>query len=287
MKNLITKILILVVLALIPFAYLTNASFNDGELTQSNYFGASSLDFEILDDSQNQITEPIFYEEKLQKETVLTASLNVVKTGYEDFDYWPYFEFESGEEEVCSALELKASREGIEVYSGSLSDFDMASSAAQITGGIDEWEFEVQHDNSEQELQGENCEFDITFQAYQDADNPGGFSDTEKVTGNIGIAYEPDLSVNHNTSTYEFEIELSKLSNFISFDYELTYDTDTILELVNGAESLSGENDKNIDIILGTCSGSSCTYHVNPHNFSLTIELLDIDGHTIILTESL
>ncbi|HRN96390.1 MAG TPA: hypothetical protein PLD54_03015 [Candidatus Levybacteria bacterium] len=286
MKNRILKFCILIFLPLIPMMSISNATLLNTEITKQNIFKADSLDFELTNQNGDTHTGLFFDKKKLKKDEVMEKNIFVTKKGDLNFYYYPEFKYISGNDEVCDELTLIAQKEGNEVYSGSLSEFNLATESAQITGNADEWKFIVTHTNENKELQGDSCKFDIQFLAFQNLDK-SGFSDTEKVSSSIGIAYEPKLTAKYNSSTHKFIFTLSNLTNFTSFEYELMYDTDTVPNGILGSETFDDIDKKTISKLLGTCSDDGCTYQPNPHNFTLTIELADIDGEKVTVSKNL
>ncbi len=286
MKERISKLILLLILPLVPFTGISNALLYDTESSMNNSFSAASLDITLLDAGGDEISGLLFDKNKLKGDEELIQKIKVSNSGTLDFYYHPEFELKNGNLNVCEGISLKASKEGSEVYEGSLKDFNLATMSAQITNSTDEWEFALTHENSDESLQGEICEFNIAFLAYQNIDNTG-FSDKEKVASKVGFAYEPVLTAYHNSSSYKFIFTLSNLSNFTGFDYSLIYDTDTITDFASGSASLSGETSKVTEIDLGTESGGVFTPQINPHNFNLNINLIDIDGDALTLSKQL
>lgn len=288
MKKHLLKFIATTALVLIPFMALTNASYRDSE-ENSNYFGAGVLDLELKNTDSTDIAGN-FFEGKLQTEKDLVKKLKAENAGSVDLVYWPMYEYKSGEEDVCSALDLTLKRGSDEVYNGKLEDLDLATKSATLNpASEDAWEFSLSHENENTSLQGESCDFDIAFKAYQDS-SLIGFSDTEKLSNNISLAYEPILTLGHNILEHLFWFKLQNLQNFVSFHYEYTYDTDLITDGGDETVILTNETQKTIEKLLGTCSPLEkivCVYQENPHNFQLTIDLTDIDGHIINLSENL
>lgn len=286
MKNRIIKLLILLILPLVPYMGITNAQYYDLENSDGNSFSAGSLELELQDEYGGEYLGFFFDKEKLKVDEKISKIINIVKTGSVIFYYHPKFEFVGGKDSVCSELQIIAKKDGGEVYSGSLADFNLVATPVLITGNTDNWEFKLMHENENEVLQGEHCEFNIVFKASQNI-NQTGFSDTVKLSNIVGFAYEPTLTAYHNEALHKFVFALSNIANFTEFEYSLIYDTDSISDNANGVVELSGENTKIIQIDLGTESNGVITPHVNPHNFNLEINLLDIDGEAVILSEQI
>jgi hypothetical protein len=285
MKNLIVKTFVVTILLLLPYIGISNAVYLDEEKSAGNSFSADSLDFELRDMNNNLIIENLF-DQKIKKDEEIEKKAKVVKTGSLSFYYFAEFIFKTGDEDVCSEVNLKVKKDDHEVFAGNLSDFDLSSESAQLTGAEDVWSFTLKNENTDTALQGENCEFDIRFSAYQMSLNTG-FSDVEKLSSNIIFPYEPTISLVHDTTLYKLILNLGNLQNFLSFDYVLDYDTDTIKDHLDESVPLSGENTKTIEIDLGSESDGVIYPYSNPHNFKLNIEFMDINNETISYLEEL
>lgn len=284
MKNKILKLLFLAILPLIPFAGVTNSKYTDVETSILNNFKAAKLDFELRGENNEELGSMFFDKNKLKKEEIISKKIKVVNKGSISFYYQPKFAFINDNLDVCDEANIIAEKDNIEVFNGKISD--LSTNLEQITGSEDIWEFNIYHENESVGLQGEDCRFEIKFDAFQNADKKG-FSDSEIITNKIGFAYEPNLSVYYNQTLHKLIFTLSNISNFNKFEYELTYDTDTISDGTNGSVILSGENSKTVEIDLGTESDSVFVPHINPHNFSLNINLTDIDNDTVMLSKQL
>lgn len=286
MSKLLVKILLAIILLVMPFIYISNAEYIDNEASNGNTFSASSLDLELRDPNGFLITIPLFDNQKIKEDEEIEKEFKVVSAGSITFYYFAKCEFKSGDEEVCQATNLVAERDGVEVYDGALSDFDLTGSSTQVTAGEDQWSFVLKNENSDINLQGENCEFDIKFMAYQNSVSTG-FSDEEVLANNIIFPFEPTIGLTHNTTFHQLIISLGNLSNFVSFDFTLDYDTDTISDHIEQSHTLSGETNKTIEIDLGTESEGVLVPYPNPHNFQLDIEFTDINSDTINYLEEL
>lgn len=286
MKNTVFKIIILFLLPLIPMMGVTNAVLRDSETSYGSSFKASNLDMELTHQNGNLYTGLLLNKSKLKKDEVLQKNIYVKKSGNLAFHYYPEFVFINGTADVCEELELTVEKEGNEIYSGDLTDFDLSSQSAQITEDMDAWKFSLLHEIEDTDLQGQNCEFDIKFNSFQNADK-SGFSDRESVRNNVGIAYEPKLTAQYKSATHSFVFTLSNIETFTGFTYEVTYDTSTVADGFTGSEVLDNDESKTVTKVLGTCSDGVCTYQSNPHDFDLTVTLTDNDGDTLVVTKTL
>lgn len=284
MRNRILKLLLLVIFPLIPFMGITNANYIDTEESTLNNFRAAKVDIELRKENNEELGSMFFDKKKLKKEEIISKKLKVINEGSIPFYYQPKFAFINDSLEVCNEANITAKKDGVEVFNGKISD--LSNALTQITGVEDIWEFNISHENENVGLQGKECRFEIKFDAFQTFDSKG-FSDAEITTNRIGFAYEPNLSVYHNQTLHKLIFTLSNISNFNEFEYELTYDTDTISDGANGSVTLSGESSKTVQIDLGTESGDVLVPHINPHNFNLNINLTDIDNDAIVLSKQL
>ncbi len=286
MKNRILKLLMLVLLPLIPFMGISNAEYYDKETVASNNLSATSLNMILQNGEGDTYSGLLFHSDKLKENETLEKKIYVAKDGGLNFYYYPEFKFKNGNESVCSGLNVVVKKEGTEVYHGILKEFNQVAEPVQLAGTKHAWEFGVSHENKDINLQGKKCEFDIVFKAFQNVDYTG-FSDTEKVSNVIGFAYEAHLAAYHNKTLKKFIFTLSDLINFDGFNYILTYKTNDGDRGVEGSQILNGESHKKIQILLGSCSSGGCTYESNPSDFSLEIELLDIDGEVFTISKQL
>lgn len=280
MKRLLIKIIMLAALPLIPFMSVSNAQFHDKETLAQHTFSARSLDFELRNTQNQPQTEPLFDVKKMKLGKESKASVKVTNIGSETFSYYPSFEYTGGMIHVCDALTITADVDGTEVYSGPLNDFNLASKSAALSGSSDLWKFTLINTDDDPTLQGKQCEFALVFTSTGQS-----FSDTESVTNTVSIAYEPKLTAVYNPSKHTFSFTLNNLQHFLGFTYTLIYDTDSAPQETTNTVILNNENAKTEKIYLGTCSSDVCTPYDNPHNFTLTIGVVDIDNEEIIITE--
>lgn len=273
-------------LPVLPFVGITNAQLHDTETADGNMMTAGSFDLKIQNEDSSPFSGKLFDIQKFETGKSIIKTIRVVDAGSVPFEYSPQFVFTGGEEDVCDSLDFHVRKDGIEYFTGELSDFNNATSSASLTGGEDVWELTLIDENTDNSLQGKYCDFKIEFLAYQDSTKLG-FSDRETLDSSVRLAYEPAVTLGHNSTTHTFWFTLTNLDNFNSFTYNFTYDTDTISDGGNGLVILSNETQKTISKLLGTCSEGVCTYQFNPHNFDLTLSLVDIEGHIITVTKEL
>lgn len=284
MKRIIIKLTTLLFFILVTFITITQAQYYDAEKTNNN-FTATTLDFELQGSVGNKYTGSFFDESKLEQETTLTKSITVVKKGELGIHYAPHYEYKEGSEDLCNDLKLTASKNGTQKFTGSLSTFNLATQSAYMDATPDEWEFSIANENDNVEIQGLTCTFDIVFNAYQNSNNQLGFSDTEKISNTITTAYEPKVTTIYNTQLHTFSVKISNLQHFDSFNSTIKYIGSGLNREVSNFEDLNGENERSIVITLGSCSNNVCTYDQNPHDFEVTLRLVDSDGHIITINK--
>lgn len=175
MKFSVLKVIVLVTVIQVSWAGVAYGNLADTETSSGNTFGATTLDF-LLSASD------------LFNETGIVPGLGwyiepltVSKVSGIDFDYEVWFAKTGGDDALCTALELKARQDSVLVYSGSLAAFSY--DAGIISGGSDDWSFEILFNNDDVGLQNLGCQFDFVYRGEQ----PGGagFYDVEQVSNSI------------------------------------------------------------------------------------------------------
>jgi hypothetical protein len=85
---------------------------------------------------------------------------------------------------------------------------------------------------------------------------------------------KPELELHKDLDDNKVFFTLKNTEGFTSFSYELTYDTKTTTEGVQGSGDLKNKTCyTSVTITLGTCSSGTCVYHKKPHNFVLKVVL--------------
>ncbi len=288
MKRLIAKILLLISLAVMPWLQATNAWFLDTEQSVNNRLAASSLDFVLLNDDQSLHHGLFFDEAKLKVGQPTTKSVVVKNIGQMDLNYWPTLEYILASQLACNQIEITASFNGNKVYEGLLTEFDLAANPVEIAQANHQWDFDLSNANENPELYGETCEFSLIFKGFQNPNTLNGFSDTEMLTNKVILAHQPTLVVEYDQNEHLFSYILTNLTSFTALDYRLSYDTDTISDVIVGSQVILGPDPITKTMLLGSCSSeNSCTYLPNPHNFELQLDLTDIDGDHLELAHEL
>lgn len=284
MKKAILNLILLLNLSLLPLFSVTNASFFDNEIAYLPTLTASSLDFELIDQVGNPITE-LFNEDWWTNDAPVEEKVVVKNLGSQTFSYYPAFVFKNGESQVCKGLRLTANRDSVDVYAGQLNELTVPSLAAQLTGTEDLWIFTLENTNDDTSIQGKTCEFELKFSTVG-----SGFSDTETLSNSIKLAHIPTLSASHNSSTRTLSFTAGNLSTFTHFKYNIDYtyifEGSEVTDHFEDTITLTGEEDKTIEKLLGTCS-NTCTYQDNPHDFMVKVEFHHSDGHSVTLIKEL
>lgn len=196
------------------------AYYGDGETSSGNGLGATALDF-TLRDADGAVTASLFDLSGIQPgPDWYVEPLEIRKETGLDFDYEAWFERTGDDEALCDELELKARQDSVLVYSGPLADF--IYDAGVISGGQDDWSFEILFDNEDEGLENLSCEFDFVYRGEQVGG--AGFYDEERVsnvfaTGEWG-AELGDVVINEVmwmgstvSSTHDEWIELRNMTN--------------------------------------------------------------------------
>ena len=155
------------------------AFYGDGETSSGNVLGAASLDFTLRNGSGVMINALFFNEsDAVPGPDWHIEPLKVKKETGLDFDYEAWFEKTGGDDILCGELQLKVRHEGVLVYSGPLSAFTW--DAGVISGGMDDWSFEILFDNGDSSFENLSCQFDFVFRGEQIGG--AGFYDEERVS---------------------------------------------------------------------------------------------------------
>lgn len=159
--------------------------FSDSEVSQGNNFSASSLYFNLSDTSNNPISSPLFDIAGMQPSDSQTKQVRVTKGGLEDFKYNITFSKNSGDDILCSALQIEAKLEGVTLYSGSLTSISLLP-VPTISSSYDDLEFKITLPDGSSALKNKTCSFNLVFEGWQtNSDGAWGFSDTHSLTNNI------------------------------------------------------------------------------------------------------
>ena len=179
--------LILIIGLIVPLSLIstpTNAYFNDTEISDSNIFGATSLDFEIDAGDWEVVGDEL----EININTSIARDLDLDNVGSLSFQYSTKFEYTSGNEDFCKILDLEALRETVLVYNGTLFEFTASGSGFIVDQALENWNFVVTASSLTSEFALAECHFDFVFDAWQiGLDKGQGFHDTERVS-NIFIA---------------------------------------------------------------------------------------------------
>lgn len=287
MKRFIVKLLLLINVLLVPWQSSTNAWFFDAQQSTANRLSATSLDFALVDQQDTAHAGLFFQEPKFKRGHEATKTIIVKNLGQLNVGYWPEVEFSNTQQATCEQIKIKASLNGSPVFEGLLTEFSLATNSAQLAQANHRWDFGLTNTNETANLNGTTCGFALVFKGFQNPQTQTGFSDTETLTNEVTLAHQPLLTADYNQGDQAFSFTLTHLTSFVSLDYQLSYDSDMINDVIIGSLSI------NVDpltktILLGSCSSEgACTYLPNPHNFSLTLDLTDSDGDHLELTKEL
>lgn len=100
------------------------------------------------------------------------------------------------------------------------------------------------------------------------------------------------LKLTPNANNTEVTMEITDVSKFNSFDYEMSYDADVEGEIVprgaiGSGKVESGESSITREITIGTCSSGKCKFDKGVTKISFIIRLNLKDGQTGIVKEEL
>ncbi len=160
------------------------AGYQDKDKSTDGSIEAGVLDAEISS-IYSELQPPTVASDMEAGENVIREG-DIENIGTIDFQYDVFFEKLSGDDELCSALQLDATFNGNNLPVVDLSDFDYY--AGTLTAGkVDEWDFTITLPaDSGHELEELSCEFDFVFEAYQTTlPVTSGWSIERKIGGNL------------------------------------------------------------------------------------------------------
>lgn len=221
----------------------TVAMFSDGETSHENAFVGGKIDFSLeageWEDSDRAVN-------MVPGESVV-RSVTLHGDGSIPFQYIAHAVKLVGDDAFCDALELTASRDGLEIYNGSLFGLNVTPPLVIGGDGDDDWIFSAKLPDDSPGFEEAECEFNFVFDGWQEgfADGSTGFSDeetldnileTENSTASgfspIADSYTDQSSSNSNFGGHARLRIKSKLNDnnrsFIRFDF-LFPDGTTIL----------------------------------------------------------
>lgn len=175
-----TKIIILLILtALIRLAFGLGADafasfsfFMDTEPAPASHIQTAVLDFSLHADSD--------FEPVLTPTIPVIKKINIVNDGNLALFYG--LNIVNAGSSLCGVLDLEASLNGIQVYQGSLNNFNM-SNVNLGTSSIDKLVLTATLNDSNASWQNQVCAFDLYV--YGEQNNQTGFSDHEEISNSI------------------------------------------------------------------------------------------------------
>jgi hypothetical protein len=163
----------------------TNANFFDQEKSENNVFSASTLDFSV--------SSSVDFSPKVSPSMEVIRTVSIAKEGFLDFEYGVSADNFSGDDDLCSALEIKDDLD--EIYQPLKTYFSHSS-----TNNRDktDWVFTIKLNSANSDLADETCDFDLVFEAWQEslAYGAGGFFDKETVSSSVESEYWTNIA-NH------------------------------------------------------------------------------------------
>ncbi len=171
------KLFCLIIIFSLTSISTTNSWMSDQETSSGNSFAATTLDFSLLTSSLFNSTgvTPGYSENKV---------VSVKKDGVADFKQIVTFTKTSGDDALCSALQIEARFDGTLKYSGSLASLSVTPETN--TGVTDDWTFILSLSDNNPSLQSKSCNFDLKVKGWQtDSDGTWGFSDQEILNNSV------------------------------------------------------------------------------------------------------
>lgn len=164
----------------------TNSFLSDTENSSGNIFTASTLDFSPrnpLDDGI--LVSPLFSLDGLSPSASQVKNFRVQSDGSIDSKYQVFASRTGGDDALCNALQIQASRAGEVKYSGPLLGLIFAPLTLPASGS-DNWTFTVSLNNDSPSLQNKSCNFDFSFESRQiSSDGTWGLTDREIISNSF------------------------------------------------------------------------------------------------------
>lgn len=161
---------------------IANAAYTDNEISSSNIIGTNTLDISLKDTDNLNLTVPLFNNLQLSPTAEINQTLKIKKEGNLDFKYKLELINLTGNNTLCSGLDLELFQDSNLVYSSNL--IGIKNQSFTISDSLDALQFKVSIP-TDSSLQNKNCGFDIKFTAWQSNLSQGeGYSDTETTLTN-------------------------------------------------------------------------------------------------------
>lgn len=273
------KLIYLIILSAVTFTGITNAQFLDEVIVTGNSLLASDIDFLLTSNVKSKSNGFFLDIHKFKKDEPVEKSIRLESIGSASFSYYPFFIYKAGDINVCNKLKLTMDIDSGTFFEGSLTDLGKSADPVKLSGTNDLIKFQIESVVDDVSYQGKYCKFDFEFKTFKDESMRIGFYDEENLSNYIKIAYEPEIAAFYDRLTHQFVITLSNLTHINSYNYILSYKTDTISDLVKGSEVVSGSEPITKKILTGSCSEfGTCVYHPNPREFMLEINFIDLDS---------
>jgi hypothetical protein len=247
----------------------TAAALLDIENIVGNNLSAAKLDFTLTAGSFT----PAGGENNLFPGQSVTRDVTVVAPDSILFDYAIGTQKTGGDDELCNTLQLTASLENVQVYSGTLLGF--TSGPLSFGTLTDEWRFVVTlPSGAPATVQGQLCQFSLVYDANQPGFvPPAGFFDSEAVDSDI-TAGTPDAPA---------EDEISPIQD----TYISESQPDSNFSTTNDLRVLAGNTVNQRSFIKFKFKFPSGTqinqaklklFNFNPSSVTRTYELRNVDG---------
>ncbi len=174
----------------------TSKGFQDQERSHIN-MSASSLDLRVSSPDQTWQAEATA-EDLLPGESV-TRNFLVENKGGMNFQYQVEFQKTSGDDNLCSALQLKVEKGIQQVWQGNLNDFQYVVSNLN-SGKFDKWHFVLTLPDSVQNLNSLDCNFKFVWIAWQTnfSSFTQGWSDKEEISNHIHSGINAPIQTGYN-----------------------------------------------------------------------------------------
>ena len=178
------KIVFMIILALTVYTGATSSDMFDSQVIEGNRFSTTTLDFSQQDTANNQPVSVLFNVTAIIPDGFRVEGVRVKNDGKMGFKYKVKTLQTSGDESLCSALQLTVLQEWQIKYQGNLLDFSYDSDLSSQK--IDDFIYYLKLTSSSDSLKNKSCDFNFVFRSWKVyPDETGGFFDQEILTNHI------------------------------------------------------------------------------------------------------
>lgn len=178
------------ILSILLYLFFSQTDYTDADIfaervVTHNTFSGMTLSFSIKNSLNSNSIANLFQLSDMQPGGFDLGALRVEAGTGAKFNYALKTSRLSGDEAFCNSLQLKVTNRALaELYAGSLMDFSMSATSADVA--LKELIFFVSLDEQTETLKNKDCEFSFEFKTYQnDPAEQGGISVGQLISNSI------------------------------------------------------------------------------------------------------